>query len=752
MKSPPKEQAVHQRGVHSPINCSRYRVLEEQECVFSEFDASIQMGSGLIAVAGPPGCGKTTGVLQYLSLREEQFRATSRSLDDSFLSSSSPSFFMHYETASSFSSDILFPMASRIRNDEQRYVCREKIKRKMYRDERAAAAAGTSSRTFPRDSSTITPLSRTSFLNGSSLPFRMNRKRSRADSSLCAFTSAVVSWLRAHENGSELHLVVDDADCLKDDNAAISSWLDGCLFSFNQSMSVRVHDGDGHGDADGWCFQNPSGSSHCSSSGSSSSSSSVSMCGDHSAVFLWIISQIPRRLPSCFRLFLFKPPSTKRFMQWVHSDYESWNCNVESDRAVDSCRPRLTRKRIALKESSSDPILAETSLSNVYRNVLAQYVCQAVEYYHRHQPMRSSLVTHDIRLLLQRVYVLLPGLLNKLCRESRNSPSAPALPLPPPEQQQEPSDKQEIVSENRKGNQSCEISSTTEAASRSAYSSAEEENNGLPEESPSQSKEKIKTGVTNPHFLPNHAQKSDAPPPPTSFSSLLFPPSNGGLPWRAHALHWAKAWRSTASHISPYYLPEEKGKEEEGQVLIDPFSQESDSSSSLTGEGGRGGEEDTLSHALLRMGYTAVLLALSAFYAGAVPLAQQKRALFTSDTELTTRRKTSIGASSKTTKTLTSVLVSSTFSFSVPHLEKVYRALLALSTLQVDPLEFASASWACTNVLPRLVSCGLLSPSRSGASGNMIPGSTSYFCWIPSSTALLLGDFLGIHLYELLPL
>lgn len=655
----------------SSLECCKTAMEENQQCIFSEFDASIEMGSGVIAVAGPPAAGKSTAVLQYLSLREEQFSAAFTSAREVHLSSA-PSFFMYYGTARSSSSDVLSPMVSRIKEDEIRF-----LQQKRFQREGRVARESTSHRSH--NSSTSRP---SSFPLRLSPPVAAGRKRCRLETVSLEFSAAVVSWLHTHERGSELHLVLDDADYVKQESASINSWLDGCFLSLSFKSAPKCD----RDDSEGW--------------------------NGESAVFLWIISQIPRRLPNCFRFHFFKPPTTRQLMQWAADDYEASSFTANSWKDA-RWKHTSNNKGDSSVKCRVHTHLGESSSADVCKKMATCYVSKAVEYYHSHQPMSSSLVTHDIRLLLQRIYVLLPGLFHRLHREEEIRLST--LPQ---------EHFKNVVEENSKSESSLGGFSCASSSASPFIASGSESG-------------------TNDH--PSYPVGEDNTIGPSPISSS----PNGGdsLSCRANALHWAKAWRATATYSSLYEIVDEKEKRKADTAEGEPTSQASTFSALATMSNAK---EDALSLAFLRMGFTTVLLALSAFYCGAVPLVQQKRALFTSHLEKSSKKNKGITASS-VPKTVSNVLVSSTFAFSVSQLAQVYRALLPLCTVRVDSLEFASPSWACTNIFPRLVSCGLCSPSRSVGS-SIASGAGSYHCWIPSSTAMRLGELMGINMNELLPL
>ncbi|ESL09610.1 hypothetical protein TRSC58_02667 [Trypanosoma rangeli SC58] len=154
----------------------------------------------------------------------------------------------------------------------------------------------------------------------------------------------------------------------------------------------------------------------------------------------------------------------------------------------------------------------------------------------------------------------------------------------------------------------------------------------------------------------------------------------------------------------------------------------------LTAVGSRG---DPLVAALKRIGYSAILWAVSAFYCGAVP--RSKQAYVFDDQEL--RRRTNPSGPNATSHKA-AVLSSSAHIVHVPHLMLVYRALLKICVHHIDPLEFAPAETAVQHH-HTLVSWGLLAPS--------LQNSKAYHCHIPITSAVGLSQLLSLNLYDLIP-
>eukprot|EP00796_Vickermania_ingenoplastis_P006629 gene6629-4749_t len=198
--------------MQAPEPCAGGAVVRSTLC--DEFDASVEMGSGIIAVAGPPGSGKTFSVVQYLSDREVQAQLLA--------GPSVPCVRVEYWTARSLAGGALLQMSQRI----------------------SGAAPGA--------------------------------KRRRAAAAPTELSQAVAGWLAEQTPGSELHLVVDDADCWAGEDEDWCAWLDSCLLQASTTVS---------------------------------------------SVFLWVLLQVPRRsfLSSCFRWHLLHPPQPGVVLSWVRA-------------------------------------------------------------------------------------------------------------------------------------------------------------------------------------------------------------------------------------------------------------------------------------------------------------------------------------------------------------------------------------------------------------------------------------------------
>ncbi|ORC85530.1 uncharacterized protein TM35_000341420 [Trypanosoma theileri] len=147
--------------------------------------------------------------------------------------------------------------------------------------------------------------------------------------------------------------------------------------------------------------------------------------------------------------------------------------------------------------------------------------------------------------------------------------------------------------------------------------------------------------------------------------------------------------------------------------------------------------DDPLVTSLKRIGYSAMLWALSAFYCGAVH--KSKHAFVFGDQELQSRTNSS-GANVSSHKA--AVLSSSAHVVYVPRLMRVYQALLKICVHHVDPLEFGPTAMAVQHH-QTLVSWGLLVHSSAS--------SKAYHCHIPVTSALGLSKLLSLNLYDLIP-
>ncbi|KAG5489104.1 hypothetical protein JIQ42_00727 [Leishmania sp. Namibia] len=165
------------------------------------------------------------------------------------------------------------------------------------------------------------------------------------------FGASLIEWAETHPEQSELHLVIDDADMLEYSTEEIDLWLS-------------------------YCLRAPARHSF--------------------TVILWLISELPLRLSNCFRYHFIARPEVQRIVQWLQRQFEEeyrlfgdpeWEAE-DSEGAVDTA-PTAT-----------------LSAEDVNRVVL-----DAFAYYATHQPMYSTVVSRDVRLLIQRVYHILPPLL-----------------------------------------------------------------------------------------------------------------------------------------------------------------------------------------------------------------------------------------------------------------------------------------------------------------------------------------------------
>ncbi|KPA81873.1 hypothetical protein ABB37_04124 [Leptomonas pyrrhocoris] len=267
-----------------------------------ELDASVLFGSGYICVVGPPSSGKTTLVLNYLVARERYFNSQHRT---AVQGSGGPTFCLEYVGARSASNELL-----------------RLIMRRLHPDAR-----------HRRLSYECTPLE---------------------------FGASLIQWLDAHGEGSELHLVVDDADLLDYDVAEMNLWLAHCLRS--PAAQTRT-------------------------------------------VLLWMVSELPLRLADCFRFHFVARLEPDSVVQWLLRQYED------------------ERRVCADTEEEEEPAAAaggavttsQTPLITVGSDDVNRVVLEAFTYYATRQPMRSSVVSRDVRLLVQRVYQLLPPLLLESC-------------------------------------------------------------------------------------------------------------------------------------------------------------------------------------------------------------------------------------------------------------------------------------------------------------------------------------------------
>lgn len=263
-----------------------------------ELDASVELGSGFICVVGPPSSGKTIAVLHYLVARERHFNAQLEgpsNKDDSGDGSAGKTFFMEYWSARSMSGDTLARMSHR-------------------------------------------------------LQLKPTRRRIAYECSPLDFGCNVTAWLENHAAGSELHLVVDDADMLQEGDAAVNMWLGNCLHAAEVAQST---------------------------------------------VCLWLVSQLPLRIPNCFRFHLLSPPSVDEVCAWLQDAY-------------------VARGGLSTFQEDEEmlPVVGKITDATVTLSPHETQVCllDAVRYYATHRPMCTTVVARDVRRLVQRVYQLLPDL------------------------------------------------------------------------------------------------------------------------------------------------------------------------------------------------------------------------------------------------------------------------------------------------------------------------------------------------------
>lgn len=176
--------------------------------VFDLFEASVQLGSGFISVVGPPACGKTTAVLDYLLLRRRAFQL--RYAD-------AKTFHVQYVSARSGKGDTLSRIGQALRRQQQ-------IRRRLARD--------------------VSPM---------------------------LFGICVREWLEAQAAGSELHMVVDDCNCLEEPPEQVNLWASNC---FTLAVDTR-------------------------------------------RFYIWLVSQMPMKLSSCSRVHLLSLPSADTVAAWL---------------------------------------------------------------------------------------------------------------------------------------------------------------------------------------------------------------------------------------------------------------------------------------------------------------------------------------------------------------------------------------------------------------------------------------------------
>lgn len=315
-----------------------------------ELDASVECGSGFICVMGPPGAGKTTLLLDYLVRREELFDelVAQKGIDaapqpsEGKVTSSTATARAHHSGAGV--SGVLSSTSPATTSD-----LREKVFALHYLTARSA----------PRD--TLAQFAR------QLQPATARRRRLSYDCGPLEFSGYVNQWLESHGKGSELHLVVDDADTLEDDVAQINLWLSGCL------------------------------------------ETAVTEC---ETVCVWLVSQLPLRIADCFRFHFVAPPDVDVVCAWLQRQFAERRELLLQVQEEAELKPERRPSFFSLSVSAatsgvngecSDWYTLPTTETN-------QYVVEAIRYYSTHQPMCASVVCRDVRLLLQRVYQLLPAL------------------------------------------------------------------------------------------------------------------------------------------------------------------------------------------------------------------------------------------------------------------------------------------------------------------------------------------------------
>ncbi|CCW63212.1 unnamed protein product [Phytomonas sp. EM1] len=273
-----------------------------------ELDASLEFGSGYICLIGPPSSGKTTSLLEYLTSREEAFDRGRTSpagvevAEEVPGGSGAPCLHLEYLSARNLCGDALAYLSRR-------------------------------------------------------LQLKPTRRRLVYDCTPIDFGFCVAQWLKAHPRGSELHLVLDDADLLEESPDAIDLWLSNCL----QESAARG-----------------------------------------SLVCLWLIMQMPLRLANCFRFHVMSPPRVEGMCAWLEEEYSRNNALLLQD------------GRQGANDAVENGDAEANAASKRRRDAELTHRCmmQAMYYYTTHQPMRSSVICKNKQMLLKRVYQLLPALLS----------------------------------------------------------------------------------------------------------------------------------------------------------------------------------------------------------------------------------------------------------------------------------------------------------------------------------------------------
>ncbi|KAL7697205.1 hypothetical protein N2W54_001506 [Lotmaria passim] len=276
-----------------------------------ELDASVLFGSGYVCVVGPPSSGKTTLVLNYLVARERRFNAR-HCTTSAYSAGDLPTFCLEYISARSASNELLRYLMHRLHPEARR-------RRLSYE---------------------CTPLE---------------------------FGASLIQWLEAHGEGSELHLVLDDADLLDYEVEDVNLWLSHCLRA--PAAQTRT-------------------------------------------VVLWLVSELPLRVANCFRFHFVARPEAPSIVQWLQRQYEEErDVCVDAEEEEDDEKEQGEAGSVVVAPASGSEGQSEVSLVTVKPDEVHRVVLEAFTYYATRQPMRSSVVSRDVRLLVQRVYQLLPSLL-----------------------------------------------------------------------------------------------------------------------------------------------------------------------------------------------------------------------------------------------------------------------------------------------------------------------------------------------------
>ncbi|KAG5464525.1 hypothetical protein LSCM1_00715 [Leishmania martiniquensis] len=177
------------------------------------------------------------------------------------------------------------------------------------------------------------------------------RRRLSYECTPLEFGASLIEWAETHPKQAELHLVVDDADTLEYSAEEINLWLSYYLLSPAQQSCT---------------------------------------------VILWLISELPLRLSNCFRYHFIARPEPQKIVQWLRRQFEEQHGLFTSPEPVEEEGERALNTASTITLSADD---------------VNHVALDAFAYYATHQPMCSSVVSRDVRLLVQRVYQVLPPLL-----------------------------------------------------------------------------------------------------------------------------------------------------------------------------------------------------------------------------------------------------------------------------------------------------------------------------------------------------